>query len=88
MTTHNLTELRSRLGTVVRQAVAHPDEDQIITDNGTAVAVIVPIAELRRLREQAWEAELLRRSHTPVEYGVPHEQAIAEAERRLAERGR
>jgi hypothetical protein len=52
------------------------------------VAVIVPIAELRRLREQAWQAELVRRSHTPVEQGVPHEQVAAEAERRLVERGR
>jgi prevent-host-death family protein len=51
--TYNLTELRASLGTVVKQAITHPNDDYVIADSGNPLAVIVPIHELRRLREIA-----------------------------------
>lgn len=77
MTAHTLKDLRAQLGTVVRQAVANPDEEHVITDNGTPIAVIMPLAELRRLRERVRIAELRRRSAAPLDEGVTHEQAMA-----------
>lgn len=84
MTAHTLKELRTRLGTVVREAVANPDEEHVITDNGTPIAAIVPLAELRRLREQLRVAELRRRSAAPLADAVPHEQAMALVAERTA----
>lgn len=77
MTTHTLRELRTHLGTVVREAVANPAEEHVITDNGTPIAAIIPLAELRRLRDQLRVAELRRRAAAPLSDAVPHEQAMA-----------
>jgi prevent-host-death family protein len=57
---YSLTELRASLGAVVKQAIANPDDDYVIADNGHPIAVIVPIDELRRMRSilQAAEAGL------------------------------
>jgi prevent-host-death family protein len=77
MTLHSLKDLRASLGTVVREAVANPDEEHVITDNGTPVAAIVPLGELRRLRAQARLAELRRRSTEPLDEALTHEQAMA-----------
>lgn len=84
MTAHTLKELRTRLGTVVREAVANPDEEHVITDNGTPIAAIVPLAELRRLREQLRVAELRRRSAAPLADAIAHEQAMAIVAERTA----
>jgi prevent-host-death family protein len=86
MTVHSLKELRARLGRVVREAVADPEEDHVITDNGTPVAAIVPIGELRRLRRLADEAELRRRSMLPLHRRATHEDALAMIDKALSER--
>jgi antitoxin YefM len=84
MTTHTLKDLRGNLGSVVREAVANPDEMHVITDNGTPVAAIVPLGELRRLYAQARAAELRRRSATPLDEAVSHERAMAMVAERTA----
>jgi prevent-host-death family protein len=76
MTLHSLKDLRASLGSVVREAMANPDEEHVITDNGTPVAAIVPLGELRRLRAQARSAELRRRSAEPLDEAVTHEEAM------------
>lgn len=81
-----MKELRARLGKVVREAVADPEEDHLISDNGTPVAAIVPIAELRRLRRLADVAELQRRSALPLEDRPTHEDAMALIDKAVAER--
>jgi len=55
--TYSLTELRASLGTVVKQAITHPEDDYVIADNGHPIAVIVPIDELRRMRSIIEAAE-------------------------------
>lgn len=59
MSTHNLKELRSRLGAIVRE-VAATGEEVIVTDSGTEVAVIVSMADYERLHEHADVADALR----------------------------
>lgn len=83
MTTHTLKELRNQLGTVVREAVANPEDEHVITDNGTPVAVIMPLSEVRRLKDKAWQAEMDRRSKTPAEELIPHDHAVAIINERL-----
>jgi prevent-host-death family protein len=55
--TYSLTELRASLGAVIKQAIAHPEDDYMIADNGHPIAVIVPIDELRRMRSIVEAAE-------------------------------
>ena len=59
MSTHNLKELRSGLGAIVRE-VAATGEEVIVTDSGTEVAVIVSMADYERLHEHADVADALR----------------------------
>lgn len=80
MTTHTLTELRGKLGKVVRDALTNPDEEQVITDNGHPVAVIMPVAELRRMRAQLAQAE-------PLSEAIPHERVMAMMRERLDREG-
>ena len=55
--TYSLTELRASLGTVVKQAISHPEDDYVIADKGHPIAVIVPIDALRRMRSILEAAE-------------------------------
>src|SRR5690625_1436908 len=59
MSTHSLRELRSHLGSVVRE-VSTSGEEAIITDSGTEVAVIISMADYERLHEHADVADTLR----------------------------
>ncbi|WP_166350865.1 type II toxin-antitoxin system Phd/YefM family antitoxin [Phytoactinopolyspora limicola] len=62
MSTHSLRDLRSHLGSVVRE-VATSGEEAIITDSGTEIAVIVSMADYERLHEHADVADALRLRH-------------------------
>jgi antitoxin YefM len=59
MSTHSLRDLRSQLGSVVRE-VAMSGEEAIITDSGTEVAVLISMADYERLHEHADVADTLR----------------------------
>ena len=59
MSTLSLRDLRSSLGTVVRE-VAYTGHETIITDNGKEIAVIISIADYERLHEHADVADALR----------------------------
>lgn len=59
MSTLSLRELRSHLGTVVRE-VAFTGQETIITDNGREVAVIISLDDYERLHEHADAADALR----------------------------
>lgn len=59
MSTHSLRDLRSQLGSIVRE-VATSGEEAIITDSGTEVAVIISMADYERLHEHADVADALR----------------------------
>ena len=59
MGTHSLRDLRSNLGTVVRE-VAYTGYEAIITDNGREVAVIISLEDYERLHEHADVADALR----------------------------
>lgn len=59
MSTHSLRDLRSKLGTVVRE-VAHSGHEAIITDNGREVAVIISLDDYERLHEHADIVDSLR----------------------------
>jgi antitoxin YefM len=59
MSTQSLKELRTKLGTIVRE-VAATGEEVVITDNGTEVAVLISMADYERLHEHADVADALR----------------------------
>ncbi|MGQ0576314.1 MAG: type II toxin-antitoxin system Phd/YefM family antitoxin [Pseudonocardia sp.] len=59
MSTHSLRNLRSHLGTVVRE-VAYSGHEAIITDNGREVAVIIGMDDYERLHEHADIADAVR----------------------------
>lgn len=59
MSTLSLSDLRNKLGSVVRE-VAMSGEEAIITDSGTEVAVIISMADYERLHEHADVADALR----------------------------
>ena len=66
----SLRDLRDRLGLVVR-GVAHTGREQIVTDNGRAVAVIISLDDYERLHEHADVADSVRlgrerRDFTPL----------------------
>jgi antitoxin YefM len=59
MSTHSLRDLRSNLGTIVRE-VAYTGEEAIVTDSGTEVAVLISMADYERLHEHADVVDALR----------------------------
>jgi prevent-host-death family protein len=59
MSTVSLRDLRSRLGSVVRD-VAYTGRETIITDSGREVAVIISLDDYERLHEHADVADALR----------------------------
>lgn len=59
MSTHSLRDLRGNLGGVVRE-VAYSNEEAIITDSGSEIAVIISMADYERLHEHADIADALR----------------------------
>lgn len=58
MGTVSLRELRDNLGTIVRE-VGYTGHEQIITDNGREVAVVISMADYERLHEHADVADAL-----------------------------
>ncbi|MFF5583433.1 type II toxin-antitoxin system Phd/YefM family antitoxin [Streptomyces hygroscopicus] len=77
--TYPLVEARNELGQLVNR-VRHGHETIVISDYGTPAAALVPLdelAELRRLRDEAYIAEAERRKADggPV---VTHETFMAE----------
>ena len=59
MSTRSLRDLRSNLGSAVRN-VAAPGGEVIITDSGTELAVIICMTDYERLHEHADVADALR----------------------------
>lgn len=59
MSTHSLRDLRSSLGSVVRE-VAYTGQEALITDNGREVAVIISLDDYERLHQHADIADALR----------------------------
>ena len=58
MSTRSLRDLRTKLGTIVRD-VATSGEEVIITDSGSEVAVIISMTDYERLHEHADVADAL-----------------------------
>ncbi|MFC7218760.1 type II toxin-antitoxin system Phd/YefM family antitoxin [Streptomyces polyrhachis] len=58
MSTHSLRDLRTNLGSTVRQ-VALTGEEAIVTDSGTEIAVIISMEDYERLHEHADVADAL-----------------------------
>lgn len=58
MSTYSLRDLRSNLGTVVRE-VAYSGNEAIITDNGREAAVIISLEDYERLHQHADVADAL-----------------------------